>query len=147
MGGKLTFPAVAPLLVIRSTVLLVGILVVCAGGCSKPEPRYGPDYVLSDDDIASYALKASDPSFRKQEIGGRIIGVHKGTRVVSEFPTLDDGISTVAIIHYDVDAGEACKRAGGLVRLELVPAAMAAVEKPFCVPKVLVDRHIRATPL
>jgi hypothetical protein len=127
----------------RTTVILVGIL-ACTGGCSKPQPRYGPDYALSDDDIAAYTLKAHDRLFREQENWGRIIGIHNGTRVVSEFPLLDDGTTSVGIIHYDVPPGEPCKRAGGMVRVELVPGAMSAVETPFCVPKVLVDRNIHA---
>jgi hypothetical protein len=125
----------------------VTILLASAFGCSKPEPRYGPDYQLSDDDIAAYALKARQVSFREREKGGRIIGIHNGTRVVSEFPPFDDGMSTAGFVHYNVDPGESCKRAAGLVRLELVPGPMAAVEKPFCVPKVLVERGIRITPL
>ena len=87
-------------------------------------------------------MQASQPSFREKEKGGRIIGIHNGTRVVSVFPLLDDGTSTVAIIHYDVQPGDACKRAGGLVRLEQVPGPASAIETPFCVPKVLVDRNI-----
>lgn len=117
-------------------------LLACAGGCSKAEPRYGPHYALSDDDIAAYAKKASDPSFRARE-GGQIIGTHNGTQVVSEFPYFDDGTSTAEIIRYEVQPGEPCTRVGGLVRMELVPGPASAVETPFCVPKVLVDRKIR----
>jgi hypothetical protein len=129
-----------------STLLGVGILVAALCGCSKAEPRYGPDYRLSDDDITTYALQARQPSFREGG-GRRVIGVHNGTKVVAEFPFLDDGRSTFGIIHYDVRPGEACKRAGGVVRPELVPVAITAAAQPFCVPKVLVQRHIRITPL
>ena len=124
----------------RLAAFLVSLL-VCASGCSKPEPRYGPGYALSDDDVAAYAIRAGDPSFRERE-GGQIIGVHNGTRVVSEFPYFDDGMNTAEIIHYDVQPGEPCSRVGGLVRTELVPGPASAVETPFCVPKVLVDRNI-----
>ena len=54
----------------------------------------------------------------------------------------DDGMNTAEIIHYDVQPGEPCSRVGGLVRTELVPGPASAVETPFCVPKVLVDRNI-----
>jgi hypothetical protein len=128
---------------IRATTVAVSVFIASLCGCSKSAPPYGPDYQLSDDDIANYAMQASQPSFRDKEKGGRIIGINNGTRVVSEFPLLDDGTTTVAIIHYDVQPGEACKRAGGLVRLELVPGPASAIETPFCVPKVLVDRNIR----
>ena len=119
--------------------LLVGILVASAGGCAKPEPQYGPNYALSDDDIATYARKASDQSFSGPD---GVIGVHHGTKVVADFYSFDDGTPTV-IVHYDVQPGEACTRAGGAVRRELVPVAITAVETPFCVPKVLVERNIR----
>lgn len=84
------------------------------------------------------------PSFQEKEKGGRIIGIHNGARVVSEFLLLDDGTTTVTIIHYDVQPGEACKRAGGRVSLKLMPGPASAIETPFCVPKVLIDRNIRA---
>lgn len=117
-------------------------LLACAGGCLKAEAQYGPNHALSDDDIAAYAKKANDPSFRARE-AGQIIGTHNGTKVVSEFPYFDDGTSTAEIIHYQVQPGEPCRRVGGLVRMELVPGPISAVETPFCVPKVLVDRKIR----
>lgn len=117
-----------------------------ACGCLKREPHYGPGYELSDGDIVAYALKARDDSFRKNG-GRRIIGIRNGTKVVAEFPYVDDGRSTLGFIRYEVGMGEACKQAGGIVRPELVPAAIAAVPKPFCVPKVLVQRDIRITPL
>ena len=128
---------------IRTTMVVI-VLAASLCGCSKSGPAYGPDYQLSDDDIASYAIRARQPAFREQEEGGRIIGIHNETKVVSEFPLLDDGETTVAIIHYDVQPGAACLRAGGLVRIELVPGPASAVETPFCVPKVLVERNIRA---
>ena len=117
-----------------------------ACGCSKSEPRYSPERQLSDDDIVAYALEARDPSFREGG-GRRVIGVQNGIRVLAEFPVLDDGRSTFGNIHYDVEPGAACKRAGGLMRFELVPVAITAAPKPFCVPKVLVQRNIRITPL
>ena len=129
---------------IRTNTVVISVFIASLCGCAKSDPPYGPDYQLSDDDIASYTVRARQPAFREQEEGGRIIGIHNGTKVVSEFPLLDDGETTVEIIHYDVQPGDACKRAGGLVRIELVPGPASAVETPFCVPKVLVERNIRA---
>jgi hypothetical protein len=124
--------------VTRSRTPLVGILVAIAGGCAKPDPQYGPNYALTDDDIAAYATKASDQSFRGPD---GVIGVHHGTKVVADFHSFDDGRLTV-IVHYDAQPGEACERAGGAVRSELVPVAITAVETPFCIPEVLVERNI-----
>ena len=77
----------------------------------------------------------------------QVVGYHHGVRVVAEFPCSDVCPDyTVAIIHYDVDPGEACKRVGGVVRLETVPVAIAVTEEPFCVPKVLVERNIKTEP-
>ena len=111
----------------------------CLSGCARPAPQYGPDYVLSDDDIAAYATQASKQSFRGPN---GIIGIHNGTRVVADFHYSDGGDQTV-IIHYDVQPDEACRRTGGAVRIELVPVAITAVETPFCVPKILVNRNIK----
>ena len=115
-------------------------------GCSKSETQYGPYYRLSDDDIANFALKAREASFRDGG-GRRVIGIHNGTKVVAEFPVLDDGQSTFGIIRYDVGPGEACKQAGGVVRPELIPVAIAATPTPVCVPRVLAERNIRITPI
>jgi len=122
---------------IKATPVVVGVIIGCFSGCTRPAPQYGPDHVLSDDDIAAYAAQASKQSFRGPN---GIIGIHNGTRVVADFHYSDGGDQTV-IIHYDVQPGEACRRARGAVRIELVPVAITAVETPFCVPKVLVDRH------
>ena len=146
IGWSAGIPRSTSQFVKRLIVVSVGVFLAFACGCSKPEPRYGPDYHLSDDDIAGYALKAREASFRAGG-GRRVIGLHNGTKVVAEFPNLDDGQSTFGIIHYDVQSGEACKKAGGVVRPELVPVAITAAPQPFCVPKVLVERDIRITPI
>ena len=126
---------------LKAAPVSVGIIIACLG-CSRPTPQYGPNYALSDDDIAAYAKQAGEESFRGPD---GVIGIHHGTNVVADFHFFDDGEMTV-IIHYDVRPGEACKRARGAVRTELVPVAITAVETPFCVPKVLVDKHIQVTP-
>jgi hypothetical protein len=125
----------------RAATVSVGII-VCLWGCSRPAPQYGPNYALSDDDIAAYARRAGEKSFRGPD---GVIGIHQGTKVVSDFHFFDDGEMTV-IIHYDVQPGQACKRVGGAERIELVPVAITAVETSFCVPNVLVDRHLQITP-
>jgi len=102
---------------------------------------------LTDDDIANYAAKVRQASFRqKASVDRQILGLHNGARVVAEFPYLDDGHTKLGMIHYDVKPGEACRRVGGVARLEWVPAPMAMTQRPFCVPKVLVERNIRTEP-
>jgi hypothetical protein len=125
----------------RTASLLVGIILACLCGCSSKTPQYGPNYALSDEDIAAYARRAGQQSFRGPD---GVIGTHHGTRVVADFHSTDGG-DTVVIVRYDVDSEEACKRAGGVVRTELVPVSITAVDARFCVPKVLVDRHIQAS--
>lgn len=131
---------------LRLAAPLVGLVAACLLGCSQRGPSYGPEHQLSDDEIAAYAAKVRQATF--EEGGERILGVHNGTIVVAEFLYFDDNESTLGIIHYDVEPGEACKRAGGVVRLEWVPAATApaAYPQPYCVPKVLVDRNIQMAP-
>jgi len=124
---------------IKTATVSAGIVIGCLSSCSRPAPEYGPDHALTDNDIAAYATQAEKGSFHGPN---GIIGIHNGTKVVADFHYSDGGDQTV-IVHYDLPPGEACKRAGGAVRIELVPVAIAAVETPFCVPKVLVDRHLR----
>jgi hypothetical protein len=130
----------------RLTVPMLGFVAVSLAGCAQQGPNYGPKHKLSDDEIAAYAVKVRQ-TLSKHRMDDEVLGVHNGTRVVAEFPFLDDGQSQLAVVHYDVDPGEACTRMGGVVRLEWVPAALAATQRPFCVPKVLVDRNIQMGPL
>jgi hypothetical protein len=126
-----------------SLLLVAGILV----GCSPRTAPYGPEYQLSDDDIATYALKFSQASFRQGAAETQIIGLDNGLHVLADIFYLDDGSSTLGVLHYDVEPGQACKRAGGAVRLEFVPGPASMTRRPYCVPKVLVNRNIQMEPL
>jgi hypothetical protein len=46
--------------------------------------------------------------------------------------------ATVRIIHLRL-AGSPCTAAGGIERLIRVPVAIASMQRPFCIPKVLSD--------
>jgi hypothetical protein len=123
----------------------LGILATFLVGCSKPAASFDPGKQLTDDEIATYAVNLRQASFRQRMAGPtQVLGVHNGTRVIAEVACTDDGdCSRLGVVRYDAEPGEACRQAGGAVRLEWVPAAIAIAQKPFCVPKVLVDRNIQ----
>ena len=132
----------------RSSTFLsaLALLVGCSQGPAS-NASDGPDK-LSDDDIAAYAAKVRQASFRQTVTFERkILGLHNGAKVGADFPCSDDcPQNTLGIVHYDLPPGEPCKRVGGVVRLEWVPAAIAVSQEPYCVPKVLVDRRIQTEP-
>ena len=112
--------------------LLLALPPACA---SAPPP-------LSDESLAAYAAKPFD---KTAKMGARdALGILRGAAVVAEYRCSDlcPDYNT-RIIHFDLEPGPACDKAGGVTHPVLVPMGIAAVRKNFCVPKVLVDRKLQ----
>jgi hypothetical protein len=91
---------------------------------------------LTDADVLAYAKRPFDHAamMNKRDV----VGMHHGVAVVADYPCSDVCPNyTTQIIHYDVEPGPACDRAGGVVAMRTVPISIAVQRKPFCVPKVL----------
>ena len=46
---------------------------------------------------------------------------------------------TVRVIHYELSEGQTCNSVGGVEKALRIPVAIAATDKVFCFPRVLVD--------
>ncbi len=91
---------------------------------------------LSDRDLKRLDARPFD----KRAMMGKtvVLGRHHGVRVVANYPCSDVCPNyTVRIIHYDVQPGSECERAGGVTVTRTVPFGIGVVRKPFCAPKVL----------
>jgi len=87
-------------------------------------------------------LRFADTKFDKRKMMFRheIVGVHRGTLVVADYPCGDVCPAyTRRIIHYDVVAAD-CSRTGGSVVSELVPRGPAVAKRDYCEPAVLAGR-------
>jgi hypothetical protein len=128
---------------------VLACLAACSRGAAAGNNQGRGPAPLTEDAIAAYASKMRDSRRLRESMEGRktMLGLHHGTRVVADFPCGDICPTyTNAIVHYDVDPGDACTRAGGVVRVEQVPMGIAVVDEPFCVPRMLVERHIQTDP-
>ncbi|MEA2999643.1 MAG: hypothetical protein QOK17_1476 [Sphingomonadales bacterium] len=91
---------------------------------------------LSDADLVRFASSRFDPYARTGRI--RVLGVHRGTLVVVDYPCGDVCPAyTRRIAHYDAPP-EACARVGGTIVNELVPRGPAVMPRPYCEPTVIV---------
>ncbi|HEV2621099.1 MAG TPA: hypothetical protein VGU65_03285 [Frateuria sp.] len=118
----------------RVTLAALATLFTLAGaGCAARASEPG----LLDD--AALAIYAARPFDKRAMMGQTVeLGRNHGMSVVAEFPCADVCPQyTVRIIHYRLPAGADCAGAGGILKSVLVPVAIAALPKDFCVPKVL----------
>lgn len=82
-----------------------------AAGAPPPQRARAPIRALSDADLVRYASKRFDPM--KAPTGREVLGRHRGTMVVVDFPCSDVcPQETRRIIHYDVPVGD-CRRVRG----------------------------------
>ncbi|MEA3061575.1 MAG: hypothetical protein QOJ94_1356 [Sphingomonadales bacterium] len=104
-------------------------LAVAASPPARP-PRLG------DAALLRFARSRFDPFARTDRV--RVLGVHRGTVVVVDYPCGDVCPAyTKRIVHYDVPP-EACARVGGTIVNELVPRGPAVMARPYCEPTVIV---------
>jgi hypothetical protein len=111
---------------------------------SLAAPPPGRPLRLSDADLVRFAGSRFDPYARTGRI--RVLGVHRGTLVVVDYPCGDVCPAyTRRIAHYDVPP-EACAEVGGSVVNELVPRGPAVMPRPYCEPTVIVGVKPRPMP-
>jgi hypothetical protein len=114
-------------------VALATFFTLAGAGCVTRASEPG---LLDDAALAAYAARPFD----KHAMMGQAIelGRNHGLPVVAEFPCSDVCPQyTVRIIHYRLPAGADCAGAGGVQVSVLVPVAITALPKAFCVPKAL----------
>jgi hypothetical protein len=109
------------------------IVALMALGLASPParpPRIG------DAGLLRFARSRFDPYKRTGRIA--VLGVHRGTLVVVDYPCGDVCPAyTRRIVHYDVPP-EACGRVGGTIVNELIPRGPAVMPRPYCEPTVIV---------
>ena len=136
----------------RSSASAIVCFAAVLAACSQTAPRGGANEggskELSDDALAAYSAKVMQLSYRERVSDQhQEVGLHHGAKVIADFLCSDlCPNNTVAIVHYDVPPGEACRRVGGVTRLEWVPVSITIAQRHYCVPKVLADRHIQTDP-
>jgi hypothetical protein len=109
---------------------VAGWMALAAASPSARPPR------LSDAQLLRFARSRFDPFARTDRV--RVLGVHRGTLVVVDYPCGDVCPAyTKRIVHYDV-APEGCARVGGTIVNELVPRGPAVMPRPYCEPTVIV---------
>jgi hypothetical protein len=112
---------------------VAGLLVLTAAASSS---ALGRPPRLSDATLLRFAGSRFDPYARTDRL--RVLGVHRGTLVVVDYPCGDVCPAyTKRIVHYDVPP-EACPRVGGTIVDELVPRGPAVMPRPYCEPAIII---------
>jgi hypothetical protein len=94
---------------------------------------------ISDAALIAFDAHDYDKSTKMQT--HEVLGTNHGALVVVDYPCSDLCPQyTTRIIHYAVEPGPDCARAGDVVRMMVVPVSIAAMRKPFCIPGALADR-------
>ena len=89
---------------------------------------------------ASLLEYATTPYEKRPFEPRQVLGQINDVTVVADFICADVCPDyTVRIIHFDVEPGPKCARAGGVEKSVVVPIAIAATTRAFCFPKVLTD--------
>jgi hypothetical protein len=118
----------------------VGPLLVIALMSSMPDS-------FTDNTLATYATHYFQSAREQAPMGETVIGMMNETKIVADVRCGDVCPAyTVRILHYAVDPGPACKRAGGEVATLAVPISIAVMKKDFCVPGVLYRERLYTDP-
>lgn len=119
--------------------MLVAFLAAFAA-VAAPAAHSHPPRKLSDADLVRYAARPFDAG--RMMLKREVVGVHRGTLVVADYPCGDVCPQyTRRIIHYDVPVA-GCARAHGVVVEELVPR-IAVMRQSFCEPTPIARKHAR----
>jgi hypothetical protein len=99
-----------------------------------------PSYfsVMNFGNINSYASASYDKNhIEKQRV---MLGLLAGTPVVADFICSDVCPNyTVRVIHFDLKKDQSCTAADGVEKAMRIPVSIAAMDKVFCFPRVLMD--------
>jgi hypothetical protein len=110
------------------------VVALMALGLAPPPAARPPR--IDDAGLLRFARSRFDPYKRTGRI--RLLGIHRGTLVVVDYPCGDVCPAyTKRIVHYDVPP-EACARVGGTIVDELIPRGPAVMPKSYCEPTVIV---------
>ena len=91
---------------------------------------------ISEDELLAYASAPYDRVDQERVT----LGMLNRTTVVVDFICSDFCPDyTVRVIHYELRAGQTCSSAGGVEKPVRIPVGIAATDRVFCFPKVLVD--------
>ena len=91
---------------------------------------------ISEAELLAYASTPYD-SVENKKIA---LGGLDGTQVVADFICSDICPDyTVRVIHYELRADQTCSSVGGVEKALSIPVGIAATDRVFCFPKVLVD--------
>jgi hypothetical protein len=106
-----------------------------AGSASPAAAAAAKVRQVGDAQILRFAATKFDK--RKMMFHREVIGLHRGTLVVADYPCGDVCPAyTRRIIHYDAAVAD-CARIGGAIVSELVPRGPAVAKRDFCEPAVL----------
>jgi hypothetical protein len=112
----------------RLSAITAMALAAAASGCAGTR-------TLTDESVLEYA---SAPYTKGGPAPQEVLGLLNDVPVVVDFVCSDlCPISTVRIIHFDVEPGERCAAVGGQVMSMTVPVAITVMQKDFCFPAVL----------
>jgi hypothetical protein len=90
---------------------------------------------LSDADLVRFAASPFDA--RKMMFSHQLVGIHRGIRVVADYPCGDVCPHyTRRIIRYDVALAD-CARVGGIIRSEKIVRGIGVATIDVCKPAVL----------
>jgi hypothetical protein len=96
--------------------------------------------VLSDAELIN---RAGAVRSAQEPPADRIIGVHRGARVIVDVRCGDVCPAyTVRIIRYDAEPGAVCTKLGGDIASILVPMAIGVRQQSFCIPHALYQRKL-----
>lgn len=110
-------------------------LLLFAGSFGILAASSSPAPTISEADVLAYASAPYD----RVEAEKITLGAINGNRVVAEFICSDVCPDyTVRVIHYELRPDQTCSSVGGLERAVRIPVAIAAMDKVFCFPKVLI---------
>lgn len=103
-------------------------------------PAWAATDALTDTALVS---RASAVFANKESPADRILGIHRGQRVLLEVLCSDAcPANTVRIIHYMMPTDDNCTRLGGDIVGVAVSAGLTATIQNFCIPHVLVARRL-----
>jgi hypothetical protein len=102
---------------------------------------------ISDEELVKYASRFHGSHDWNIYPQNGVFATHHGATVVTEVHCGDVCPDyTRLIIHYGVQPSPECGRIGGVAEHVGIPASITVIDKVFCVPRVLADKHLYSAP-